>query len=213
MSKRALAQDMADLMHHLGHNQFAVVGHDRGSYVAFRLAMDHPAQVTRLAFLGYVPIVEALERANERFARLWWHWFFYAQPEKPERAILANPDAWYDNTLRKRAQMGKEAYADYHAAVHDPATVHAMLEDYRAGLGIDRAHDKADRTAGHTVQCPVLVLWALKDDPEPLYSDVLAIWARWAPDLYGHGIDCGHHMAEEAPEALLAALLPFLAGF
>jgi haloacetate dehalogenase len=211
MSKRALAQDMADLMKHLGHERSAVVGHDRGSYVAFRLAMDHPEQVTRLAFLGDVPILEALERANGRFARLWWHWFFFAQPEKPERAILADPDAWYANTPQKRAQMGEEAYADYRAAVHDPATVHAMLEDYRAGLGIDRAHDEADRAVGRQIQCPTLVVWALQDDPEPLYSDVLAIWHPWAPNVRGAGLDCGHHMAEEAPQALAETLLNFLA--
>ena len=138
MSKRALAEDMVALMHRLGHERFAVVGHDRGSYVAFRLALDHPGRVSHLAFLGLVPIGEALARANERFARLWWHWFFFGQPDKPERAILADPDAWYGNTAEKRTQMGEEAYADYCAAVHDPATVHAMVEDYRAGLGIDR---------------------------------------------------------------------------
>ena len=210
MSKRALAQDLADLMTHLGHERFAVVGHDRGSYVTFRLAMDHPERVERLAFLGQVPILEALERANERFARLWWHWFFFGQAEKPERAILADPDAWYGNTPEQRAQMGEAAWADYLAAVHDPATVHCMVEDYRAGLGIDRAHDAADRAAGRQVRCPTLVLWALRDDPEPLYDDLAAIWRPWAPDLRVRSLDCGHHMAEEAPEALTAALLDFL---
>lgn len=210
MSKRALAGDMAALMAHLGHEHFAVVGHDRGSYVAFRLAMDHPRRVTHLSFLGFVPIGEALERANERFARLWWHWFFFGQPEKPERAILADPDAWYGNTPEKRVQMGEEAYADYRAAVHDPATVHAMLEDYRAGLGIDRKHDAADRQAGRSLRCPTQVLWPLSDDPEPLYDDILSIWQPWAADLRGHGIQSGHHMAEEVPAELAAALLSFL---
>ncbi|GGR20421.1 alpha/beta fold hydrolase [Deinococcus ruber] len=210
MSKRALARDMAELMMHFGHARFAVVGHDRGSYVAFRLALDHPARVSHLAFLGQVPIGEALERANERFARLWWHWFFFAQPTKPERAILADPDAWYGNTPQKQAQMGEDAYADYRAAVHDAATVHAMLEDYRAGLGIDRQHDMTDRQAGHTVQCPTLVLWPTQDDPEPLYDDILAIWRPWAAVLRGQGIQSGHHMAEEVPDELAAIVLEFL---
>lgn len=210
MSKRALAQDMLELMAHLGHDRFAVVGHDRGSYVALRLALDHPEHVTRLAFLGQVPILEALERADERFARLWWHWFFFAQPDKPERAILADPDAWYGAGPELRRQMGEANHADFQAAIRDPATVHAMLEDYRAGLGIDRAHDEADRAAGRRVRCPTLVLWATQDDPEPLYGDVLDIWRAWADDLRGFGLDCGHHMAEEVPGELAAALLGFL---
>ncbi|SMB86454.1 alpha/beta fold hydrolase [Deinococcus hopiensis] len=212
MAKRALADDMVALMAHLGHRRFAVVGHDRGSYVAFRLAMDHPEQVSHLAFLGLVPIGEALERANERFARLWWHWFFFGQPKKPERAILADPDAWYGNSPEKRVQMGAENYADYYAAVHDPATVHAMLEDYRAGLGIDREHDAADREAGRSLRCPTLVLWPLFDDEEELYADILSIWRPWAADLRGHGLRSGHHLAEEVPEELAAALLGFLNG-
>jgi haloacetate dehalogenase len=209
-SKRAMAADGVALMHRLGHKRFSVVGHDRGAYVAFRMAMDHPQAVQRLAVLDAVPIVEALERCDARFAALWWHWFFFAQPGKPERAILADPDAWYGNTPAKRAQMGDEAYSDYLAAVHDPATVHAMLEDYRAGLGIDRAHDEADRAAGRRLQCPTLVLWALRDDMEPLYGDPLAVWRAWAPDLRGHGIDCGHHIAEEQPQALADALRAFI---
>jgi haloacetate dehalogenase len=171
--------------------------------------MDHPDRVTRLAVLDAVPILDALERCDARFAEAWWHWFFFGQPEKPERAILADPDAWYRNSPEK---MGEENYADYRAAIHDPATVHGMIEDYRAGLGIDRAHDEADRRAGRTLRCPTLVLWSLEDDLEELYGDVLGVWRPWAPDLSGHGIRCGHHMAEEAPEQLADALLRFLGG-
>ncbi len=206
-SKRAKARDCVALMQHLGFERFALAGHDRGSYTAFRTAMDHPDAVTRLAVLDGVPILEALERCDARFAEAWWHWFFFGQPEKPERAILADPDAWYGGDPKA---MGVENYADYRTAIHDPATVHAMIEDYRAGLGLDRAHDEADRRLGRTVQCPVLVLWSLKDDLEELYGDVLAVWRPWAPDLRGHGIDSGHHMAEEAPAELAAALLRFL---
>lgn len=206
-SKRAMAGDCVALMRRLGHERFVVVGHDRGAYVAFRLAMDHPEAVDRLAVMDAVPIVEALERCDARFAAAWWHWFFFAQAEKPERAILADPDAWYGGTAEG---MGAEAYADYRAAVHDPATVHAMLEDYRAGLGIDRAHDEADRRSGRRVACPMLLLWALRDDMEELYGDPLAVWRPWAPDLRGRGLDCGHHMAEEAPELVTSELLAFL---
>lgn len=209
MSGRALAQDMRVLMTHLGHERFAVAGHDRGSYVAFRLAMDHPDAVTRLAFLGQVPILDALERVNERFARLWWHWFFFAQPGKPERAILADPDAWYGLTPELRERIGAENYDDCRAALHDPATVHAMLEDYRAGLGLGRVHDETDRAAGRRLACPTLVVWATRDDPEPLYDDLPAIWRAWADDFRVQSLDCGHHMAEDAPDELAATLLDF----
>jgi haloacetate dehalogenase len=208
-SKRAKANDCIELMRHLGHERFAVVGHDRGAYVAFRMALDHPERVSQLVVLDAVPIIEALERCNEKFATLWWHWFFFAQPHKPEQAILANPDAWY-NTEAAKELMGEEAFEDFYAAIHNPATVHAMVEDYRAGLGIDRAHDEADRAAGKQIICPTLVGWSVRDDLEELYSDVLAVWKPWVRDLKGFSIDCGHHMAEEAPQELASQLCSFL---
>jgi haloacetate dehalogenase len=208
-AKRAMAGDVVSLMQLLGHDRFAVVGHDRGSYVALRLALDHPEVATHLAVLDSVPIGEALARADARFALAWYHWFFFAQPELPERLIAADVDGFYRGTPEA---MGAENHADFRAAVHDPATVHAMVEDYRAGLGLDRAADDADRAAGRTVGCPTLVLWSTRDDLVDLYGDVLAVWAPWAPDLRGSPIESGHHMAEEAPEELAAALAAFLGG-
>ncbi|MCV2490009.1 alpha/beta hydrolase [Geodermatophilus sp. YIM 151500] len=205
-SKRAMAADVLALMRALGHQRFAVAGHDRGSYVALRLALDAPDAVAQLTVLDSVPIGEALRRADARFAAAWWHWFFFAQPEKPERAILADPDAWYGGDP---AVMGVQNHADFRAAVRDPATVRAMLEDYRAGLGVDRAADDADRAAGRRISCPTLLLWSRRDDLAELYGDPLAVWADWAPDLRGAEIDSGHHMAEEAPEELAAALIAF----
>ena len=207
-SKRAMARDCVALMRSFGHERFAVVGHDRGAYVALRCALDHPASVTALAVLDAVPIGEALARADARFASAWWHWFFFGQTEKPaERVISADPEAWY---RPNREQMGDENYADYLRAIHDPEVVHAMMEDYRAGLGIDRAHDEADRAAGRRVHCPSLVLWATRDDMEELYGDPLDVWSAWADDLRGGAIESGHHIAEEAPEALVAQLRGFL---
>jgi len=203
-SKRAMADDMRNLMKILGHEAFMVVGHDRGSYVAFRLAMDYPDAVARLALLDSVPIIEALERCDEKFARLWWHWFFFARPDTPERVITADPDAWYTATSDA---MGEEAFAETRAATRNPETVHAMLEDYRAGLGIDREHDRQDRERGRQISCPVLVLWSTRDDLEELYGDPLLVWRAWTTDLRGHGIESGHHMAEEAPDDLADALL------
>jgi haloacetate dehalogenase len=208
-SKRAKANDCVALMRQLGHERFAVVGHDRGAYTAFRTAMDHPESVSQLVVLDAVPILEALERCNEKFAKLWWHWFFFAQADKPEQAILANPDKWY-NMDRAKTLMSKEAFEDYYAAVHDPETIHAMIEDYRAGLGIDRTHDEADRAAGKQIVCPTLVGWSLQDDLEEIYGDVLAVWKSWVRDLQGFSINCGHHMAEEAPHELASQLLKFL---
>lgn len=207
-SKRAMAGDAVRLMRRLGHERFAVVGHDRGSYVAMRTALDHPAEVAALGVLDSVPIGEALARADARFAAAWWHWFFLGQTAKPaERVINADPDAWYGGDP---AAMGEAAYADYRAAIHDPAVVHAMCEDYRAGLGPDRAADDADRAAGRRIGCPTLVLWSSRDDMERLYGDVLGVWRPWADDLRGGEIESGHHVAEEAPDELAAALRGFL---
>lgn len=206
-SKRAVAHDLARLMKALGHEQFAVVGHDRGSYVALRLALDHPGSVSHLAVLDGVPISEALARCDAKFAHDWYHWFFFAQPERPERAINADPDAWYEADPQS---MGAQNHAEFRAAIHDPQTVRAMLEDYRAGLGIDREHEEADRRAGRTVACPTLVLWSSRDDMEDLYGDPLDIWRSWAGDLRGHSIESGHHVAEENPDDLVRALTSFL---
>ncbi|MFT7869059.1 MULTISPECIES: alpha/beta fold hydrolase [Amycolatopsis] len=212
-SKRAMAADCVALMRHLGHERFFVAGHDRGAYVATRLALDHPGVVRGAAILDAVPIAEALDRCDARFAREWYHWFFFAQPEKPERVITADPGAWYDVATRNTPErLGAENFADFHRAIHDPATVTAMLEDYRAGLGVDRAHDDADRAAGRRITCPALVLWSSDDDMEDLYGDVLAVWRPWTTDLRGHAIASGHHVAEENPEALAAALGEFFGG-
>jgi haloacetate dehalogenase len=207
-SKRTMAADVAALMSALGHERFAVVGHDRGAYVALRTALDHSRRVERLAVLDVVPIGAALSRCDATFAQAWWHWFFFGQTAKPaERVINADPDAWYGGTP---GAMGAENHADFRRAIHDPQTVHAMLEDYRAGLGIDRAHDDADRVAGRTVACPTLALWARRDDLETIYGDVAEVWRPWAGDLTVEPFDSGHHMAEEAPEQLAGRLAAFL---
>ena len=166
-SKRAMARDCVALMRALGHERFAVAGHDRGSYVAFRTAMDHPDGVTALAVLDSIPIGEALARADARFAA------------RLVALVLPRPDLQARRARDQRrpgrlvprpapSGMGEEAFADYRRAIHDPETVHAMCEDYRAGLGIDRAHDDADRAAGRRVRCPTLVAWSVHDDLEEL---------------------------------------------
>ncbi|MFD7026058.1 alpha/beta fold hydrolase [Promicromonospora sukumoe] len=205
-SKRAVAQDMTTVMRHLGHERFHLAGHDRGSYVALRLALDHPEAVDRLTLIDCLPISEHLRRADADFARRWWHWFFFAQPEIPERVIDADPAAWY-GPKADPATMGAENHAELMAAVRHPEVVRSMLEDYRAGLSVDRDHEEADRAAGRRVTAPLRVLWSLQDDLEDLYGDPLAVWRTWADDLDGFGIPSGHHVAEENPEALAEALV------
>lgn len=208
-SKRAMALDVVRLMEHLGHDRFAVVGHDRGSLVAFRTAMDHPELVSHLVIMDGLPVIEHLERTDATFARAWWHWWFLGQTEKPaERVICADPDAWY--TTPKPAQMGAGNHADVWAALRDPAVVHGMCEDYRAGLGIDRDHEEADRAAGRQVRCPTLLLESAGDDLD-IQGDPAAIWKPWLAKPLRHlVIDSGHHQAEQAPAAVAEALLDFL---
>ncbi|MEU4806168.1 alpha/beta hydrolase [Actinosynnema sp. NPDC023587] len=205
-SKRVVAGDLVAVMEALGHSRFRLVGHDRGGAVALRLALDHPEVVERAALLDCLPISEHLSRITAKFATQWWHWFFFAQPGTPERVINADPVAWYAGDPDR---MGRENHDEFRAATGDPDVVRAMLEDYRAGLTVDRADEEADRAAGVRLRCPTLVLWSLGDDLEDLYGDPLAIWRAWADDVRGHGIDSGHHVAEDAPEALAAELAAF----
>ena len=211
-SKRAMGADVVALMAALGHERFALAGHDRGSCAAFRTAMDHPERIAALTIIGRaVPMVEAIERMDVRFAREWWHWFFLGQTAKPAEKVIAaiGPDDWY--RINDAEVMGAEAHADVWDALRDPAVVHAMCEDYRAGLTIDVAHDRADREAGRRLRCPVQLLWATRDDPDLFGPDPLALIRGWADDLRGAGIDSGHHVAEEAPEATAALLAGFWA--
>ncbi len=210
-SKRAMAGDCVELMRALGHERFAVVGHDRGSYVAFRLAMDHPEVVRSLVVMDSVPIGEALRRCDARFAQLWWHWFFLGNPAAAaERVINLDPDAWYHSDAQRRRMGDDGAWNDFHDAIHNPDVVRAMCEDYRAGLTVDRQHDDEDQANGRRITCPVLVLWSTRDDMETLYGNPVVVWQSWADDVRGHAIASGHHMAEEAPQEVAASLLAFL---
>jgi haloacetate dehalogenase len=210
-SKRAVAGDLACVMEHLGHDRYAVVGHDRGGPVALRLTLDQPERVDGVAFLDALPLVEHLDRITVKFATDWWHWFFFAQPETPERVITADPEAWYEAYAEgKRERMGAENHDEWLEAIRDPRVVRAMLEDYRAGLTIDREHEETDRAAGRRITCPVLACWSLRDDLEEQHGDPVPIWRAWADDVRGATVDSGHHAAEEAPEELAAVLADFL---
>jgi haloacetate dehalogenase len=210
-SKRAIARDHLAVMEQLGFERFGVAGHDRGAYGAYRLALDHPRRVSRLAVLDIVPAGEAWYRADQIFMRAWWHWAFLAQPAPlPERLLTADPDAYY---FRKGADViAPEALAAYRKAIANPETIHAMCEDYRANATLDRLHDEADRREGRTIACPLLVLWARHDDLEALYGDPLAIWREWAEDVRGRGLAGGHYLAEERPDDVYAELHAFFSA-
>lgn len=207
-SKRAMARDQVAVMRQLGFERFFVAGHDRGGRCAYRMALDHPERVRKLAVLDIVPTGEAFRRADMAFGLGYRHWFFLAQPyDLPERMIGANPDNYY---FRRRDLFDPEALTDYLRSVHDPATIHAMCEDYRAGATYDFALDEADR-GRRRISCPVLALWGRKGRLEEWY-DVLAIWRDWADDVRGRALDCGHYLPEEAPEETLAELQAFFSG-
>ena len=206
-AKRAVADDLAELMSLLDFDQFAVVGHDRGGHVAFRLAMDHPSRVARLVTIDAVPIIEALERCDARVAERRFDWFFSAQPDLPERVISVDPLAWYRPDPHR---MGAENYAELVEVINDPETVRAMLEDYRAALSVDREADRADRLAGRTIGCPMLCVVGSGGDIEELFGDPLPIWKAWAENVRVVSIDSGPYIAEDKPDALVAALTDFL---
>jgi haloacetate dehalogenase len=204
-SKRAMARDQVEVMRHLGFERYAVAGHDRGGRVAYRMALDHPERVLKLAVLDIIPTGEHFRRTDMAFALGYWHWFFLAQPEPlPERLLGADPDAYY---FRRRDLFAPEALAAYLPHVHDPATIHAMCEDYRAGATFDFALDESDRGV-RRIACPVLALWG-RDGALPAWYDVLSVWRDWADDVRGRALECGHYLAEELPEETYAELRAF----
>ena len=207
-SKRAMARDQIAVMEQLGFERFAVAGHDRGGRVAYRLALDHPERVRKLAVLDIIPTGEAFRRADRAFGLGYWHWFFLAQPDDlPERLITADPDAYYLRWFSDA--FAPEAVAEYRRCFRDPATTHTMCEDYRAGATIDFMLDEADR-GRRRIDCPVLVLWGRRGRLDAWY-DVLAVWRDWADDVRGRALDCGHFLPEEAPDETYAELHAFFA--
>ena len=208
-AKRAMALDQVAVMDQLGFGRFAVAGHDRGGRVGYRLALDHPDRVSRLAVLDIVPTGDALLRADAAFALGYWHWFFLAAPAPlPETLIGHNPNAFFFQV--DRSVFHPEALAAYLGSASDPAAVRAICEDYRAAATLDRAHDEADRGTKR-IACPVLALWAGRG-PLSGWYDVPAVWRGWADDVRGRAIPSGHYLAEEASDEVLAELRAFFAS-
>ncbi len=213
-SFRAMADDVVAVMGELGHERFAVVGHDRGARVTHRLALDHPEAVERAAVLDILPTLTMYERADQRFARSYWHWFFLIQPAPLPEAMLSGAIEQFLCTqfggVQRSGAVSEEAFAAYLAAGRDPEVVRGWCEDYRAAGSIDLEHDRADRDAGRRVTCPLLALWGTRNPVWEQYRDVLAVWREHAADVRGEGLDCGHFIPEEEPAKTLELLRTFL---
>lgn len=215
-TKRVMAADVVAAMGGLGFDRFAYVGHDRGARVGYRLALDHPGRLTRLAVLDIVPTAEMWRGMNAKRAMAVYHWQFLAQPAPlPEAMIGRSPREYIDHTLASWTKtktldaFDSDALAHYRALFADPERIHACCEDYRAGATLDWAHDEDDMAAGRMIETPLLALWGAVGLPAQGESP-LDVWRRWAPDAEGDAIDAGHFLPEEAPEATVAALDAFL---
>ncbi len=207
-AKRAMAKDMVSVMEKLGFPRFAVAGHDRGGRVAYRLALDHPERVERLAVLDILPTADTWERADKRLATAFWPWSLLAQPEPlPERLALGG---WGSPANA----FGSEVRAAYIEALREPARVHAICEEYRAAATLDHAHDLEDRRAGRRIACPVLVLWSDRGPLGTWYAEdggPLALWQAWATNVRGSPLDAGHFFPEEIPERTAEEMSGFFA--
>lgn len=217
-SKRSMAIDMVEVMSMLGQTRFSVMGHDRGARVAYRMALDHPQSVERLALLDIVTTFDQWQAEDQKSKMRMFHWGFLAQPAPlPESLIRRAPDDWVNGPFRRSSRDKSLAVFDeaalevYRAVFRDSDHVHATCEDYRAGATCDLADDQADLAAGNMIHAPTLLLRAthgtLSDFPEPVER-----WRRWCTDLRDGTIDSGHFIAEENPRALLDVTIPFFLG-
>jgi haloacetate dehalogenase len=213
-TKRTMAQDMVRMMARLGCERFSVAGHDRGGRVAYRLALDHPAHVDRVAVLDVVPTHTAWQHADAEFALGFWPWSLLAQPEPlPERILAAAADAIVDQALGSWGSPASvfppDVRAAYVQALADARHAHAICEEYRAAATLDREHDRADLDGGRRIACPLLVLWSRRGGIERWYhaqGGPVGVWRSWADDVRGHALDAGHFFPEEAPDATADSL-------
>jgi haloacetate dehalogenase len=216
-AKRSMAQDMVTVMVRLGFEHFSVAGHDRGGRVAYRMALDHPNRVDRLAVLDVLPTETVWERVDARFALAFWPWSLLAQPEPlPERILAAASEAIIDDALSgwgsPSAMFPAEARAAYAQVLRDPRHAHAICEEYRAAATIDREHDQADRASGRRIACPLLALWSALGPLATWYVEEggpIALWRAWSDDVQGRALDAGHFFPEEAAEQTADALNRF----
>ncbi len=214
-SFRAMAADQVAVMRALGHERFAVIGHDRGARVTHRMALDHPDRITRAGVLDILPTLHVYENVDRALATAYYHWFFFIQPEPlPERLIDGDPLGYLRMLLGSWGggtdHFAPDALAAYERAFADPEARHAMLEDYRAGASIDLEHDRAD--LHRRVEVPLLVLWGARGVVGNRPVDPVTVWRERASDVRGASVDAGHFLVEERPAETLAVLREFLAG-
>ena len=212
-SMRALAVDQVELMRSLGHETFAVVGHDRGARCAYRMALDHPASVDRLAVLDIVPTGHAFEHADKDFSLGFWVWSFLAAPHPvPESLIAGSPAMLVDHMLDHWSEDAScfrdEVRASYVRQFADPDRVHAICEQYRAAATLDVSHDMADH-GRRRITAPLLALWSAAGPVEAWYQP-LEVWREWADHVEGRAIGGGHFLPEESPSEVADELLRFL---
>lgn len=210
-SKRSMAQDQVLLMQALGHQRFGVAGHDRGARVAHRMALDFPDAISRVALIDIAPTATMYARTNKEFATRYFWWFFLIQPAPlPEKMIDADPEFFLRKHIEGQNKIPgatePEAFAEYLRCYRDPATRHAICEDYRAAATIDLDHDAADADA--RINVPLLAIWGGRGTVGALY-DVLDTWRAKATDVTGRAFDCGHSLQEECPEETAAELMAF----
>lgn len=211
-SKRAMAQDVVDVMQQLGIERFAVCAHDRGARVAHRLALDHSHRVSRMMLLDIAPTLAMYTHTSEAFAKAYWHWFFLIQDAPlPERLIEADPTAYLRDLMGRRAAVSTfdaNAWGEYERCALLPGTATSMCEDYRAAASIDFVHDRADQQEGRRVTQALRVLWGAQGTVASCF-DVLKLWREVADEVDGCALDCGHYIAEERPQELLAEVARF----
>jgi haloacetate dehalogenase len=212
-SKRAMAQDVVEVLRHFGHERFAVLAHDRGARVAHRLAADHPGCVQKLMLLDIAPTLAMYEGTTQDFAQAYWHWFFLTQAAPlPERLIEADPGLYVRQVMGRRhaglSVFAPLALAAYEEALQRPGSATSLCEDYRASAGIDLAHDREDRAAGRRLTMPLRVLWGRHGTVGRCF-DVLRLWRDVAEQVDGRALDCGHYLAEERPDEVLQDALGF----
>jgi haloacetate dehalogenase len=214
-SKRTMALDVLTLMRELGHEEFFVCGHDRGGRVAHRLALDHPQTVRKLVLLDISPTLTMYEHTTMEFARRYYHWFFLIQPEPlPERLIGAAPSFYLRTKLggwgsEGLAPFDVRALEEYERCFADPASIHAMCEDYRAAATIDLTHDRAD--AARRIDCPVHTLWGERGVVERLFAPLDDWQAKCSYEVTGRALPTGHYIPEERPDLLAQELEAFFA--
>lgn len=209
-SKRAWAVRFVTAMEGMGFERFAVCGHDRGARVAYRMALEHPTRVSRVAVLDIVPTAEMYDRADRAFGVGYWHWFFLIQPAPfPETLIGHDADAFFEGSVMKMTEFGTQALDAYRASWRRPATIKAMCEDYRAGFGVDSDLDRADLAAGRKITAPLLALWGTRGAVGVWYSP-LALWGAWADDVSGRAVDATHFLPEDCPDDVARLLEDFL---